>query len=659
MNKIIQGYMQDFLEEQGLQGISQNLAFEKFINYCLVTRFHPDPFELEDICVGEGGTLGLDGLAIFVNDHLVKSIDEVNYFRKNYKHFDIKFVFIQAKSSEHFDFGDMSKFFYAVKTFFTSENGYTINEKLDNLKKVEKNIFDNSSEMAQNPVCLLYYVTTGSWNKENNQLNDLIVDSKTQLDKLRIFSQVAIHPIDSDQIQIIYREIKHKIEREIVIQRVTTMPSISEISEAYLGVIPCKEYLKLISDKEGNIIKSLFYSNVRDYQGSNAVNVEIRETIQNNDEKIRFVLLNNGITIVANTVNRTVDKFKISDFQIVNGCQTSHELFLNRSNIDDSMYIPIRIIVTSNAEVTSHITKATNRQTEVKIEAFESLSNFHKKLEEFYKQVDKDKDNRILYERRSKQYEYEPIKKYRIISLAKQINCFLAMFLEEPHSTHRYYGEILENYRYRLFQDDHNLFPYYICSFALCKIEEYFRLGHIDKKYLKFRYHMIFILRFFITGINLPKLNSKQIEKECETILSLLRNDDELKDLISKITILLEDCLKGIKGDYSLFEATRRKAFTNEIINAYKIISKSKERKTPERIHRKGSYKGLFNGIVMNYDTYRGFGFIRTKDNDDLFVHCTAIRNTGYLIKGQRVRCNIKNTERGLQAINVYVIYNQ
>ena len=50
------------------------------------------------------------------------------------------------------------------------------------------------------------------------------------------------------------------------------------ISEAYLGILPAKSFLSLVSDDEG-VIKSILYDNVRDFQGENDVNREIAETL--------------------------------------------------------------------------------------------------------------------------------------------------------------------------------------------------------------------------------------------------------------------------------------------------------------------------------------------------------------------------------------------
>ena len=114
--------------------------------------------------------------------------------------------------------------------------------------------------------------------------------------------------------------------------------------------MPANDYLRLISDDSGNLIRGLFYDNVRDFQGDNPVNKEIDHTIKTGSRDL-FVLLNNGVTIVAERLSKTGDQFTIEDYQVVNGCQTSHVLFNNRSIITNSIQIPIKLIVSDNIEV--------------------------------------------------------------------------------------------------------------------------------------------------------------------------------------------------------------------------------------------------------------------------------------------------------------------
>ncbi len=130
----------------------------------------------------------------------------------------------------------------------------------------------------------------------------------------------------------------------------------------------------------------LFFDNVRDWQGFNDVNSQIKNTLDSPDRN-RFVLMNNGLTIIAATVQPTGDKFYIEDYQIVNGCQTSNVLFSERAILDDNVTLPIRLISTQDENVTNAIVKANNWQTEVKEEQLFALQEYPKTLEAYFNSV--------------------------------------------------------------------------------------------------------------------------------------------------------------------------------------------------------------------------------------------------------------------------------
>jgi AIPR protein len=101
------------------------------------------------------------------------------------------------------------------------------------------------------------------------------------------------------------------------------------------------------------------------------------------------------------------NRFTIRDYQIVNGCQTSHVLY-NCKNFGgiDNLQVTVKIIVTDKDDVINSIIKATNHQTPVKKEELEALSAFQKKLEQYYDSYEySDAGERLYYERRSKQYQ--------------------------------------------------------------------------------------------------------------------------------------------------------------------------------------------------------------------------------------------------------------
>ncbi len=59
-------------------------------------------------------------------------------------------------------------------------------------------------------------------------------------------------------------------------------------------------------------------------------------------------------------------------------------------------------------------------------------------------------------------------------------------------------------------------------------------------------------------------------------------------------------------------------------------------------------------GIVVKFDPSKGFGFIRSKNNDnDIFVHIKNVSNASILSTGQTVEFQIKNSKKGQAAVLV------
>ena len=188
------------------------------------------------------------------------------------------------------------------------------------------------------------------------------------------------------------------------------------IRAAYFGLIKCKDIVKLLTDDQGKLFNNIFEDNVRDFQGYNPVNSEIRSTILDESNQDRFSVLNNGITIVAKDIDTEGDMITIFDYQIVNGCQTSRVIFDNSSALSDQSCVLAKIIQVDDDDVLDKIVYTSNRQTEVKYEAFSSANRFHKMLQEYYNSIDP--NYRLYYERRSKQYDMDStINKNKMIVL--------------------------------------------------------------------------------------------------------------------------------------------------------------------------------------------------------------------------------------------------
>ena len=65
-------------------------------------------------------------------------------------------------------------------------------------------------------------------------------------------------------------------------------------------------------------------------------------------------------------------------------------------------------------------------------------------------------------------------------------------------------------------------------------------------------------------------------------------------------------------------------------------------------------------GNVKWFNNEKGYGFIDYAEDEDIFVHYSAIKQDGYksLSEGQVVEYELLETEKGLQAINVKEVSN-
>jgi AIPR protein len=549
MDLVTQNLVNSFKKKQDFSDeIENSTLFEHFVNYCIVSKEYADEFEVEDISVAGGNDLQLDGIAVIVNGLLVNTVDEIDDLASTNKYIDSEFIFIQAKSGKNFDGAEISNMFYGVRELFSESPALPRNDLLSQKEKILRHIYTKSSIFRRgNPQLKIYYVTTGKW-QDDDKLKARIENEISTLEELNIFRTLPeFQPIDAKKLQQFFSQSQNTLSKTITFSKRVTLPPMSGVKESYLGYLPVSVYLSLITDEGSNLLRGLFYDNVRDFQGGNSVNQEIEQSLKS-QAKETFVLLNNGVTIVADDLSVTGDSFNLTGFQIVNGCQTSHVLFNNRSDIKENIYIPIKLIVSPEDVLKNQITKATNRQTVVKLEELSALTDFQKTLEQYYNAIQE--EHRLYYERRSQQYgsfldtEDSP-EKIQIVTVSTQIRAFASMFLDRSHQASRYYGTLLKDVENRIFVNGHFLIAYYVSAYALFRIESLLRKKQLDSKYRAFKYHLLGILRMQIAGTLMPLMTSNAFEKYCEKLRGELWDEAKLILTINQACQVLDNVLAG------------------------------------------------------------------------------------------------------------------
>jgi hypothetical protein len=534
-----------FREQQGFPAeLSVPTVFEHFANFCIASKEYSDEFDIEDIHVAGGNDLQLDGALVLVNGVLVDSVEEVEDLAKTNKYLDAEFVFVQAKTGPDFSGAEISNMFYGVRDLFAVAPSLPRNAALGAKEALIRHIYSKSALFRHgNPTLRMYYVTTGKWQADDKLLGRVQTEIAT-LEELNIFrSPPTFEPVDARRLQQLFNRSQNALTKTITFANRVTLPTIDGIREAYLGYISAPEYLAMITDDNGGLLRGLFYENVRDFQGANPVNKEIEETLRS-DAKESFVLLNNGITLVCEDLGKTGDRFTVAGFQIVNGCQTSHVLYNNRDQLKETVLLSVKLIVAPDDALRNQVIKATNRQTTVKTEELAALTDFQKLLERYYDAIPP--EHRLYYERRSQQFRSTPgLEKIRIVNISTQIRTFAAMFLNRPHQSSRYYGSLLKDVESSIFVEGHFPVAYYVSAFAFFRVESFLRRFQIDNKYRPFKYHILGIFRMLVAGTNMPAMTANKFEKYCESLKDLLWDDAKCLGAVQQSCEILDKVLAG------------------------------------------------------------------------------------------------------------------
>ncbi|MDP9191994.1 MAG: AIPR family protein [Acidobacteriota bacterium] len=543
MDRISKSLLEEFATEHGLEKLPEDKQFEHFAAFLAVTSHAVETIDTDDIVTGRGADTGVDAIAVLANGVLLTDVEQLDELVETNGYVDATFIFVQADRGAGFETAKIGQIGFGVLDFFSDNPKLPRNTSVTAAASIMAAVYKLSSKFKRgNPTCRIYYVTTGKWTGDAN-LDARRTTVVSDLKNLGIFREVDFIPLGADRVQKLYAQTKNAISREFTFTERTVIPEIPGVTEAYLGIIPAKEFLQLVQDDSGEIIRTIFYDNVRDWQDYNVVNSGIRATLASPEARRRFVLMNNGITVIAKTVRSTGHKLYIEDYQIVNGCQTSHVLWYNRQDIDDSVMIPLRLIATQDEDVIASIIKATNRQTEVREEQLLALSDFQKKLELFFKSYEEPRQ--LFYERRSRQYSGTTVEKARIVLPGNLIRAYASMFLDEPHRTTRNFRTLLDRVGDTIFGDSHRLEPYYTAAFAYYRLEYLFRNQLLGAKYKPARFHILLAARMLANVNKPPPPNANAMQKYCETILEHLWNPAEAEELFAKAADLVDGVAQG------------------------------------------------------------------------------------------------------------------
>jgi hypothetical protein len=564
MDVVIGGLLREFQEVHALGELPESEAFEAFAAYCVLSSFYEDEFNPDAFRMGGGNDLGIDAFGILINGKLLNDAAEVRAEVESVSRLmSVDIVVVQAKTSPNFDTKVVTDLGENLEHVASSGSlPYAASPDVANIRACLTAVYENIAKLTGDlPRLYVRYVTTGS------QVARMVAQKATSAQKrlagLDRFENVEFQCVTQRELRNLYRRATTKAMAGFPMPKKVSMPKIPDVEQALHGLLPATDLVRhVLSDDAGRLRKTLFNENVRDFQGYTGVNAEIRATLQDQEERKRFAVFNNGITIVTRDLKVVGDEVHLRDFQIVNGCQTCHVLFDQRANLTDDVHVTVRIVHTQHEAVIDGIVSATNRQTVISDEDMSAREEFHRLLEEYFEHG-RDKPRRLYYERRSKQYsDRKDVEKTRVIGRAQLTRAYLAMFLDEPARL-GHYKSLVEIRGTELFKDGQNPAYYYTAAATWYRLEWLIRNRRIGKAYSPARYHLLAAAKLRLLGGGPVSPNPRTAERDCERMLEVIWDANASEQLFAQLLGPLERAMRAEPGNVPRGEMVRTQRFAD------------------------------------------------------------------------------------------------
>lgn len=566
MNPVVKAQLSEFSNLNAVDNFEEQDYFEVYSIYSVLNgdlNNNVAPFDVHL----KGSEFGLDGVAILVQGNLCSNPDDVaSVIDRNS---NVDFVFIQSKRSEKFEYGEISKFIDAVCGFF---DGSMVgeSEQLDELISAKKEIYE--APLRRNPNVRCLFISTGTY-ETVERIEKLLDLGRSRLKEMNLFEEIIIELVDASRLQNAYRLATNSNSAVIDFPKCQTLPYHNDVEEAYIGYIPAKELLNLVtvssgSDSAARVNQSVFFDNVRDFNPQSDINKSIISEIMEGDSS-SFVFKNNGVTVVAKYIKRKGDKFTVENYQIVNGCQTSNILFECREKVD-SINVPLRLIASTNDEFISRIIIGTNKQNEVKEEQFWALKPFLKDLEEYCRH--QSVEEKIFLERRENQYRDGSVERTRIVKSSELLKCVVAMYLYQPNRAARDWRSIRREFENKIFQKEHGVEPYHLASLANYKFNFIVRNKRIEQSWKIYQYYSLYALGVkACKGKDLFSLSKKDFKQACEVIRMTIIDEVKFINHVKAVADIINGLIKlrNIETREQLRDALRSESFGGDFKTKY------------------------------------------------------------------------------------------
>jgi len=232
--------------------------------------------EIESGIVGDGGNGGVDSLYVFLNGELVQDDTDTSVFRKNVS---IELVVIQAKTSAGFSESAIDK----LKAFtddlldlskdVSSLTGVYNQDLLSAIKRFRA-IYEDLA--ARFPALTVSYRYASKGDEAHPNVARKGEGLKDAVQHLFSSAKTDFMFLGAGTLL----ELARRAPRATYSLKLAENPISSSGAVAFVCLVSLRDFFTFIADDKGGLLRSVFESNVRDYQGKTQVNDEIQTTLR-------------------------------------------------------------------------------------------------------------------------------------------------------------------------------------------------------------------------------------------------------------------------------------------------------------------------------------------------------------------------------------------
>lgn len=444
--------------------------FEYFSSSQILKDYDLSDDEIENGIVGSSGDGGCDSIYIFLNKNLVLP-DQIDSIIPS-KESKVEMVIIQSKRETSFKESAIQKWKDVSNNLLSLSNSLSdfTTRYNDDVRESFGFFRDLYTKLLRSRVKLEFKYIYVSYAEELHQnVKQQAEELKGLVCKLFPNAKVNIEFVGAAELYD-----KYNTPAETIVNLpLAEVPIALGKNKNYVGLVSLKDYYRFIVSEDNILRRKFFEANVRDYQGRNNVNSSIRETLETGQSE-DFWWLNNGITILTSEAMLVNNReLQLTNPEIVNGLQTSNEIYLyfkNNLNLLDSetRNVLVRIIVPDSEESRDNIIFATNNQTNIPKASLRVTDPIHLQIELYLK------GRGLFYDRRKNYYKNQGKKPSEIIGVSFLGQCLITLFLKKPDYARARPSTILtddDSYN-KLYIENQDLDVFYRCAVLGKKVQK-------------------------------------------------------------------------------------------------------------------------------------------------------------------------------------------